>query len=63
LVLDPSRNDPSRNDPSRNDPSRNDAAIGKERKISAEGASPSVWVIPTDEELVIARDTTKALSR
>lgn len=45
------------------DPSRNDAAIGKERQISVDGASPSVWVIPTDEELVIARDTARAISR
>jgi acetate kinase len=45
------------------DLSRNDAAIGKEWKISPDGASPSVWVIPTNEELVIARDTAKAISR
>ncbi|HEY0036812.1 MAG TPA: acetate kinase, partial [Longimicrobium sp.] len=30
---------------------------GREGRISAEGASPEVWVIPTDEELLIARDT------
>lgn len=44
------------------DSSRNDAAIGKEREIGLDGASPAVWVIPTDEELVIARDTMKAIS-
>jgi acetate kinase len=44
------------------DSSRNDSAIGKETQISAEGASPSVWVIPTDEELVIARDTMRAIA-
>jgi acetate kinase len=43
------------------DPARNDAAVGKEQKISPDGTSPAVWVIPTDEELVIARDTMKAL--
>jgi acetate kinase len=30
---------------------------GKEGRISPEGAHPEVWVIPTDEELLIARDT------
>jgi acetate kinase len=45
------------------DPARNDAAAGKELRISADGTSPSVWVIPTDEELVIARDTMKAIAR
>ncbi len=44
------------------DPARNEGASGKEQKISADGASPSVWVIPTDEELVIARDTLKAIT-
>lgn len=44
------------------DPARNDAAVGKEVKISRDGASPAVWVIPTDEELVIARDTMKAIA-
>jgi acetate kinase len=44
------------------DPARNESANGKEQKISPDGASPSVWVIPTDEELVIARDTMKAIT-
>lgn len=30
---------------------------GEERKISAEGSKVQVWVIPTNEELLIARDT------
>jgi acetate kinase len=30
---------------------------GREGLVSAPGASPEVWVIPTDEELLIARDT------
>ena len=30
---------------------------GREGRISAEGSAPEVWVIPTDEELLIARDT------
>ena len=45
------------------DPARNDDAAGKERKISSDRASPAVWVIPTDEELVIARDTMLAITR
>jgi len=43
------------------DPARNSAG-GKEQKISSDGASPAVWVIPTDEELVIARDTVRAIT-
>jgi acetate kinase len=35
----------------------NAAAIGREVRVSPEGAVPEVWVIPTDEELLIARDT------
>jgi acetate kinase len=30
---------------------------GREGRISPDGAGPEVWVIPTDEELLIARDT------
>ncbi len=40
------------------DPALNQAtAGGREARISPEGESPEVWVIPTDEELLIARDT------
>lgn len=40
------------------DPALNHAAVGgAEGRISPEGSSPEVWVIPTDEELLIARDT------
>jgi len=40
------------------DPAANEAtAGGREGRISAEGSQPEVWVIPTDEELLIARDT------
>ncbi len=40
------------------DPKLNDAAIrGKEMKISTEDSKIEVWVIPTNEELIIARDT------
>ncbi|HEU0014948.1 MAG TPA: acetate kinase [Longimicrobium sp.] len=40
------------------DPRLNEATVGgAEGRISPEGSSPGVWVIPTDEELLIARDT------
>lgn len=40
------------------DPAANEATVnGGEGRISAEGSSPEAWVIPTDEELLIARDT------
>lgn len=39
------------------DPGRNSEAVGVEREIGAQGCSPRVWVIPTNEELLIARDT------
>ena len=40
------------------DDSANAAAVGgREGRISAEGATTAVWVVPTDEELLIARDT------
>jgi acetate kinase len=39
------------------DSARNEAAQGVEAEISPEGARPRVFVIPTNEELLIARDT------
>jgi acetate kinase len=39
------------------DGGRNAAAEGTETEISPDGARPRVFVIPTDEELLIARDT------
>jgi len=40
------------------DPAANEAMVGgREGRISPGGARPEVWVIPTDEELLIARDT------
>ena len=44
------------------DARRNAAAIGVESDIAAEGARVEVWVIPTDEGLVIARDTLRCLA-
>ena len=39
------------------DPARNDGAVGTEAEISPQGATPKLFVIPTNEELLIARDT------
>lgn len=43
------------------DPEKNAPAIGVEREISADGASTPIWVIPTNEELLIARDTVRCI--
>ena len=40
------------------DPALNAATVGgREGRVSVDGSRPEVWVIPTDEELLIARDT------
>jgi acetate kinase len=39
------------------DEDKNQEAIGKEMKISAPESKIDVFVIPTNEELMIARDT------
>jgi len=44
------------------DASRNAAVRGTESRIDAEGSRVAVWVIPTDEELLIARDTWRVVS-
>jgi acetate kinase len=44
------------------DPARNAQATGREMDISAEDAPVRVWVIPTNEELLIARDTVRCLA-
>jgi acetate kinase len=43
------------------DPARNEAALGVEADISADGAATRVWVIPTNEELLIGRDTVRCI--
>jgi acetate kinase len=43
------------------DPARNGAALGVEADISADGAATRVWVIPTNEELLIGRDTVRCI--
>ena len=45
------------------DPRANADAAASELRISAPGSRPEVYVIPTDEEGQIARDTAQALSR
>jgi acetate kinase len=43
------------------DTSRNQQTIGREARISAEGSRLHAWVIPTNEELLIARDTVRCV--
>jgi acetate kinase len=44
------------------DSERNAAMVnGKEGRIDGEGSRIEVWVIPTDEELLIARDTVRVV--
>ncbi|HEY4596271.1 MAG TPA: acetate kinase [Thermoanaerobaculia bacterium] len=45
------------------DPKRNDEAKGKEEEISPEGAGSRVFVVPTNEELMIARDAAGIVSK
>ncbi|HEU4629637.1 MAG TPA: acetate kinase [Gemmatimonadaceae bacterium] len=45
------------------DPARNAACVdGREGRISTDGARLAAWVIPTDEELLIARDTWRVVT-
>lgn len=44
------------------DPARNEAAVGREAEISPDGARVRVLVIPTNEELIIARDTLRVVT-
>jgi len=44
------------------DPSRNASLPGSEGRIDAEGSRVELWVIPTDEELLIARDTWRVVT-
>lgn len=43
------------------DDKKNEDAIGKEAKISTEDAKLQAYAIPTDEELLIARDTVRVI--
>jgi acetate kinase len=44
------------------DASRNEALVGAEGRIDREGSRVNLWVIPTDEELLIARDTWRVVT-
>ncbi|HOL96707.1 MAG TPA: acetate kinase [bacterium] len=44
------------------DDEKNEACAGREGKISLETANVGVWAIPTNEELVYARDTVRCIS-
>jgi acetate kinase len=44
------------------DAARNAALTGTEGRIDAEGSRVELWVIPTDEELLIARDTWRVVT-
>jgi acetate kinase len=44
------------------DEAANASAVGVERRIDAPSARVAVWVIPTDEELLIARDTWRVVT-
>jgi acetate kinase len=43
------------------DEDKNNKAVGQEGIISAEGSRLAAYVIPTDEELLIARDTVRCI--
>jgi len=43
------------------DAEKNNSAVGVEADITAAGAGTAVWVIPTNEELLIARDTARCI--
>jgi acetate kinase len=43
------------------DATKNQQAIGREEKISTEDSSLLAYAIPTDEELLIARDTVRVI--
>jgi acetate kinase len=44
------------------DKSRNEQAVGKEAQISTDDSKLKAYVIPTDEELLIARDTVRCIA-
>jgi len=44
------------------DAARNGAIVGTEGRIDREGSRVNIWVIPTDEELLIARDTWRVVT-
>jgi acetate kinase len=43
------------------DPARNQETVARESKISTEDSTLLAYAIPTDEELLIARDTVRVI--
>ena len=43
------------------DKDKNEKTMGKEAAIGTEGSRLAAYVIPTDEELLIARDTVRCI--
>ena len=43
------------------DAARNDRALGTEAQVSTDDSGVKLWVVPTNEEVVIARDTMRAI--
>ncbi len=43
------------------DQGRNEQMAGREGQISTDDSTLNAWVIPTDEELLIARDTVRCI--
>ena len=43
------------------DAGRNQQTVGRDGRISTEGSKLHAWVIPTNEELLIARDTVRCI--
>jgi acetate kinase len=43
------------------DANKNNKAVGVEQEISTKDSTTTVWVIPTNEELVLARDTLRCI--
>jgi len=43
------------------DQGRNEQMTGREGQISTDDSALNAWVIPTDEELLIARDTVRCI--
>ncbi|HWH50304.1 MAG TPA: acetate kinase, partial [Gemmatimonadaceae bacterium] len=44
------------------DAAKNAALVGREGRIDRDGSRAELWVIPTDEELLIARDTWRVVT-
>ena len=45
------------------DDARNEACIKKEAQISSDASKMPVWVVPTNEEIVVARECAKLLEK